>query len=66
MSAFLIAWAVTRFVGALLGLVILHGLDEGLWLPPPTPEARFRFLVLCTMLPEVVLTAMMFALWRGR
>lgn len=64
----MIYWAITRVMGAMLGFAILHALDEGLldeallsgaMIPPPTPEARFKFLVLCTLVPEIPVAGML-------
>jgi hypothetical protein len=68
-------WMISRVFGGVLGLMILHALDEGMldeallkgaMIPPPTPEGRFKFLVLCTILPELVIVGLLISwrLWR--
>lgn len=68
-------WMITRVLGAACGLIMLRALDDGLLdeslltgalTPPPTPEARFRFLVFWTLLPEVQLSFCLALWWVGR
>jgi hypothetical protein len=59
----IVIWFLLRWtIGAGIGIALLRVFDEkrfddallsGAWIPPPTPEARFRFLVLCTLVPEI-------------
>jgi hypothetical protein len=55
-------WAL----GGILGMIALRLHDEGWWSdalmkgamsPSPTPEARARFFLICTLLPELPLAA---------
>jgi hypothetical protein len=66
---------ISRVFGAFFGMLILHALDEGLFdeallrgamVPAPTPAARFKFLVVCTLVPELPIAAMLCALWIKR
>lgn len=67
-------WCFTRVMGGLFGMLVLRAHDEGLWddallkgamAPPPTPEARMRFLVMCVFLPELPLAGLIYA-WATR
>lgn len=62
-------WVFTRIAGALFGFAALHAHDEGLWddallkgvmRPSPSPEARFKFLVLCTLFPELPVAGILY------
>lgn len=68
-------WLLTRFFGAVFGLFVLRAIDEGLWddallkgsmMPPPTPENRMKFVMLCTALPEIPMAMLLTHLLRKR